>query len=71
MKEQMTVVLCYVEKKGCVIERFFGLEHVQSTTAIALKAAIDSFFSRYELGMASLRGQGYDGAIDMQGNFNG
>ncbi|KAJ0968084.1 hypothetical protein J5N97_025001 [Dioscorea zingiberensis] len=62
MKEQMAVVLRYVDKKGCVIERFVGLEHVTSTIAISLKATIDRLFSRYGLSIARLRGQGYDGA---------
>ncbi|KAJ0978475.1 hypothetical protein J5N97_013949 [Dioscorea zingiberensis] len=71
MKEQMAVVLRYVDKKGCVIERFVGIEHVTSTMAISLKAAIDRLFSRYGLSIARLRGQGYDGASNMQGEFNG
>ena len=44
MKEQMAVVLRYVDKKDCVIEQFLGVEHVPSTTVIAFKAAKDSFF---------------------------
>ncbi|XP_028094726.1 zinc finger MYM-type protein 1-like [Camellia sinensis] len=42
MKEQMVVVIRYVDKKGQVIKHFFGL-----------------------------RGQGYDRASNMQGEFNG
>ena len=36
-----------------------------------LKDAIDNLFSRYKLSISSLRGQGYDGANNMQGEFNG
>ncbi|XP_022893931.1 zinc finger MYM-type protein 1-like [Olea europaea var. sylvestris] len=43
----------------------------QITTALSLKAAIDKVFSRYNLSMSRLRGQGYDGASNMQGKFNG
>ncbi|KAL5557496.1 hypothetical protein UlMin_039732 [Ulmus minor] len=71
VKEQMAVVLRYVDKKGQVIERFVGIEHVANTTAPSLKAAIDKLFSRYGLSLCRLRGQGYDGASNMQGEFNG
>ena len=69
--EQMTVVLRYVDKKGHVIEHFIGIEHVTSTIALSLKAAIDNLFSRHELSMYRLGGQGYDGVSNMQGEFNG
>ncbi|XP_022866542.1 zinc finger MYM-type protein 1-like [Olea europaea var. sylvestris] len=70
MKEQMSIVLHYVDNSGRVNERFIGIEHVTSTTALSLKAAIDKVFSRYNLSMSRLRGQGYDGASNMQGKFN-
>ncbi|XP_022893953.1 zinc finger MYM-type protein 1-like [Olea europaea var. sylvestris] len=71
MKEQMSIVLRYVDNSGRVNERFIGIEHVTSTTALSFKAAIDNVFSRYNLSMSRLRGQGYDGASNMQGKFNG
>ncbi|XP_062085462.1 uncharacterized protein LOC133791557 [Humulus lupulus] len=67
-KEQMAIVLRYVDKNGHVIERFIGIEHVPNTTALSLKAAIDKLFSRYGLSISRLRGQGYDGASNMQDN---
>ncbi|XP_074592435.1 uncharacterized protein LOC141848289 [Curcuma longa] len=70
-KEQMSVVLRYVDSSGHVNERFIGIEHVTSTTALSLKAAIDKMFSRYNLSISKLRGQGYDGASNMQDKFNG
>ena len=70
-KEQMTIVLRYVDKNGNVIERFVGIEHVTDTSALSLKTAIDSFFSRYGLSISRLRGQGYDEASNMRGEFNG
>ncbi|XP_052176606.1 uncharacterized protein LOC127790915 [Diospyros lotus] len=66
VKEQMSIILRYVNKKGCVVERFVGIEHVLSTTAFLLKDVIDSLFSRYKLSISSLRGQGYDGVSNMQ-----
>lgn len=32
MKEQMTAILCYVDKKGHVIEHFLIVDHVKNTT---------------------------------------
>ncbi|XP_076902696.1 uncharacterized protein LOC143557528 [Bidens hawaiensis] len=70
-KEQMDVVLRYVDKLGFVKERFIGLVHVMETTALSLKSAIDKLFARHNLSIGSVRGQGYDGASNMSGEFNG
>ncbi|GMP51274.1 hypothetical protein CsSME_00017564 [Camellia sinensis var. sinensis] len=67
----MAVVLRYVDKKGIVIERFLGIVHVSNTTALSLKAAIESLFCRHGLSISKLRGQGYDGASNMQVNVVG
>ena len=71
VKEQMAIVFRYVDKMGCVIERFIGIVHVKNTSAKSLKIAIDAFFVKYGLSLTSLRGQGYDGASNMRGEFNG
>ncbi|XP_050111776.1 uncharacterized protein LOC126590342 [Malus sylvestris] len=65
-KEQMAIVLRYVDKNGHVVERFIGIKHVTSTAALSLKETIDEVFSRHKLSMSRLRGQGYDGASNMQ-----
>ncbi|XP_052177634.1 uncharacterized protein LOC127791694 [Diospyros lotus] len=57
IKEQMYTVLRYVNKTGHVVERFIGIEHVSSTSALSLKAAIDKLFSRYGLSISRLWGQ--------------
>ncbi|CAN6558095.1 unnamed protein product [Malus baccata var. baccata] len=44
---------------------------VSTTAALSLKETIDEVFSRHKLSMSRLRGQGYDGASNMQGEFNG
>ena len=67
----MAVVVRYVNAEGHVIESFLGLEHVTSTTAISLKEAIEILFSRHKLSISKLRGQGYDGASNMRGEFKG
>ncbi|XP_050222582.1 uncharacterized protein LOC126672671 [Mercurialis annua] len=67
----MGIVIRYVNKSGCIIERFLGLVHVTDTSAASLKKGIYYFFSKYGLSISSLRGQGYDGACNMRGEFNG
>nr|KAJ0221816.1 hypothetical protein LSAT_V11C200061230 [Lactuca sativa] len=63
--EQMSVVLRYVDMEGRVIECFLGIEHVPNTTAITLKETLDNLFSRHGLSISSLRGQGYDGPLQL------
>ena len=70
VKEQMAMVLRYVDDNGHVIERFVGIQHVTDTTSSSLKDAIDTFFSRNGLSISKLRGQGYDGASNMRGELN-
>ncbi|CAN1120167.1 hypothetical protein LINPERPRIM_LOCUS18 [Linum perenne] len=43
---QMGVILCYVDGKGCVIERFLGISHVRDTKAMSLKIAIESMLMK-------------------------
>ena len=62
MKEQLAVVLRYVDTNGFVRERFFGIVHVVDTTAVTLKKEIYYLFSNYCLGIRNIREQGYDGA---------
>ncbi|KAL5547866.1 hypothetical protein UlMin_003097 [Ulmus minor] len=71
IKEQMVVMFRYVDKKGYVIESFIGIEHVANTTAVSLKTAIGKLFSKHGLSISRLRGQGYYGASNMSGEFNG
>ncbi|XP_020973057.1 zinc finger MYM-type protein 1-like [Arachis ipaensis] len=61
-REQMSVVLRFVDKHGCVQERFFDLIHVSDTCSLTLKTEISLVLSRYNLDVQNLRGQGYDGA---------
>ncbi|CAN6726971.1 unnamed protein product [Malus baccata var. baccata] len=71
VKEQMAMMLRYVDDNGHVIERFVGIQHVTDTTSSSLKNAIDTLFSRNGLSISKLRGQGYDGASNMRGELNG
>ncbi|XP_029148764.1 uncharacterized protein [Arachis hypogaea] len=71
VKEKMAVCLQYVNKEGIVMEQFLGLVHVSSTNALSLKVALESLLAKHSLSLARIRGQGYDGASNMQGEFNG
>ncbi|XP_074373737.1 uncharacterized protein LOC141714096 [Apium graveolens] len=71
VKEQMSVVLRYVNRYGEVIERFLAMVHVADTSSKCLKDAIDALFSKHGLSLLRLRGQGYDGASNMRGQFHG
>jgi hypothetical protein len=65
IKEQMVVVVRYVDNNGHIIERFLGIQHVRDATASSLKTTIEALFSKHRLSISRLRGQGYDGASNM------
>ncbi|KAM7482737.1 hypothetical protein LguiB_007320 [Lonicera macranthoides] len=71
MKEQMAIVLRYIDEGGLVRERFFGIVSVEDTAALTLKKAIVGVLSCYDLHIDKMRGQGYDGASNMRGAWNG
>ncbi|XP_042035225.1 zinc finger MYM-type protein 1-like [Salvia splendens] len=66
VKEQMAIVIRYVNKNGEIIERFLALVHVKETSSKCLKMTIDFVFSKLGLSLSRLRGQGYDGASNMR-----
>ncbi|XP_049390026.1 uncharacterized protein LOC125854492 [Solanum stenotomum] len=70
-KEQMALVLRYVNKNGELIESFLGIVHVGDTSARSLQKVIYSLLLDHSLCLSRLRGQGYDGASNMQGEKNG
>ena len=71
MKEQMAIVIRFVDKDGFVRERFFGVVHVLDTMALTQKDEIYSILSHHSLDIQDIRGQGYDGANNMRGEWNG
>ena len=71
VKEQMVILLRYVNKNGCIVERFLGVVHVGDTTSLSLKFGVEELLQKHQLSVAKIRGQGYDGASNMQGKFNG
>ncbi|CAN1850154.1 Zinc finger MYM-type protein 1 [Linum perenne] len=71
IKEQMAMVLRYVDKTGSVVERFLGISHVANTKALTLRNEIESMLLKHGLSFSKIRGQGYDGASNMKGEING
>ncbi|CAN1146397.1 Zinc finger MYM-type protein 1 [Linum perenne] len=57
IKEQMAIVLRFVDQNGSVVEKFLGISH-----AMLVKNG---------LSLSRIRGQGYDGASNMKGEING
>jgi len=70
-KEQMALVLRFVDKNGFIQERFFDIVHVKDTATITLKNELCVVLSRHNLNVSNIRGQGYDGASNMRGEWNG
>lgn len=70
-REQMALVLRFVDEDGVVQERFFDLIHVKDTKALTLKKELSHVLSNHGFEVQNLRGQGYDGASNMKGEFNG
>jgi hypothetical protein len=70
-REQMALVLRFVDKEGFIRERFFDLVHVKDTSSATLKQELDFVLSQHDLDVQNVRGQGYDGASNMRGEWNG
>ncbi|XP_057518422.1 uncharacterized protein LOC130799338 [Amaranthus tricolor] len=70
-REQMTIVLRFVDKFGILKEQFLDLVHVKNTASLTLKEELYQVFSYHNLNIKNVRGQGYDGASNMLGEFNG
>ncbi|KDO39057.1 hypothetical protein CISIN_1g043240mg, partial [Citrus sinensis] len=60
-KEQMAIILRYVDCDGFIREHFFEIVNNE----------ICNVLSQYNLLVENLRGQGYDGASNMAGEWNG
>ncbi|XP_057803145.1 uncharacterized protein LOC131018439 [Salvia miltiorrhiza] len=70
-REQMAIILRFVDKDGFVRERFFDIVHVEDTKAATLKNKISEVLSYHNLSIQSIRGQGYDGSSNMRGEWHG
>ena len=70
-KEQLALCLRFVDKLGRPREHFVGVVHVDDTTSLSLKEAIESLLVSHGLTLTSIRGQEYDGASNMKGDIKG
>ena len=70
-REQMALILRFVDNEGCLKERFFDIVHVEDTSALTLKNEISAVLARHNLNIQNIYGQGYDGASNMRGEWNG
>ncbi|XP_057531041.1 uncharacterized protein LOC130809329 [Amaranthus tricolor] len=66
-KEQMAIILRFVDKYGLIKERFFDPIHVVDTSTSTLKKEVCSVLSRHNLNVENIHGQGYGGASNMRG----
>ncbi|KAM3216698.1 hypothetical protein P3L10_026139 [Capsicum annuum] len=55
-KEQMAIVLRYVDRMGFVIERLIDIVHVEDTSALSLKKIIVNLLAQHFLSLSSVRG---------------
>ncbi|XP_057479163.1 uncharacterized protein LOC130766510 [Actinidia eriantha] len=57
-REQMAIVLRFVDVHDFLRERFFEIVHITDTTALTLKKEISDVLARYNLNIENMRGQG-------------
>jgi hypothetical protein len=70
-KEQMTLVVCFVDRDGFIRERFLDLIHVHDTYSTTLKQELCYVLSLHNLDVKNIPGQEYDGASNIRGEWNG
>ena len=70
-KEQLALCLRYVDRLGRPCEHFLGVVHVDDTTSLSLKEAIQALLVSHHLTITQICGQGYDGASNMKGEIKG
>ena len=65
------IILRFVDEDGFVQERYLEIVCVEDTTSANLKKHICLVLSANKLQVQNIRGQGYDGASNMRGQFHG
>nr|XP_009587366.1 zinc finger MYM-type protein 1-like [Nicotiana tomentosiformis] len=70
-KEQLAIIMRYVNRCGSMVDHFIWIVHVRNTTALCLKKAIVDYLAQHSLSLSYVRGQCYDGASNMQGDLRG
>jgi hypothetical protein len=67
----MSLVLRFVDRASLIQEWFFDVAHVNVTASLTFKEKICEILSMHNLDVSNNRGQGYDGANNMRGQWNG
>lgn len=70
-QEQVSFVLRYIDKECDIQERFIGVVTVTHTDSATLVRTIEEVLSGHNLSIKDIRGQGYDGASNMSGQYSG
>jgi hypothetical protein len=70
-KEQESICLRHIDSDLNVLESFIGLYKLSDTTGATVARAVQDVLRRFDLPIAHLRGQTYDGAANMAGPYNG
>ncbi|KAK3220026.1 hypothetical protein Dsin_013996 [Dipteronia sinensis] len=70
-REQMAIILRFVDCDGFIRERFFQVVGVDETSALTFKNAISNVLTTYNLQVENMRGQGYDGASNIRVAWKG
>ncbi|XP_050379757.1 uncharacterized protein LOC126797124 [Argentina anserina] len=70
-KEQISIILRFVNFQGLIRERFFKILSVSNTTSQTLKNEISKVLTMYNLQVRNMRGQWYDEASNIRGIYNG
>ncbi|XP_034229463.1 zinc finger MYM-type protein 1-like [Prunus dulcis] len=67
----MAIILRFVDCDKFIRERFFDIVSVVDTNALTLKKEICKVLGNNDILVENMRGQGYDGASNMRGSWNG
>ena len=66
-KDQLAIVLRFVDESGQVREEFIEFVHIHSCTGANIAEQLRSLLERLGLHINNIRGQGYDGEANMAG----
>ena len=67
----MTLVIRFVGRNGFIWEWFFNIVYIKDKIASTFKEDISFVLSHHNLDVQNIRGQMYDGASNMRGEWNG
>ncbi|KAL8236939.1 hypothetical protein R6Q59_018020 [Mikania micrantha] len=67
----MAIVLRFVDVEGMIQERFLDLVRVRDTLSATLFTSLWKQLLHYQFDVSKIKGQGYDGASNMRGEWHG